>query len=100
MGAAGNGTSLSGTLTLTVTPTDESDVVFDVYTSCAGGGQRGGRCGPDRGCQCTSEVYTNVLERHGVRSSLSRPGNCWDNAVAESIDGGTVDMLDALGYEW
>jgi putative transposase len=22
---------------------------------------------------------------HGVRSSLSRPGNCWDNAVAESF---------------
>jgi hypothetical protein len=47
MGAAGNGTSLSGTLTLTVTPTHESDVVFDVYTSCAGGGQRAGRCGRD-----------------------------------------------------
>jgi putative transposase len=39
----------------------------------------------DRGCQYTSEAYTNVLERHGVRSSLSRPGNCWDNAVAESF---------------
>jgi transposase InsO family protein len=35
--------------------------------------------------QYTSEAYTNVLERHGVRSSLSRPGNCWDNAVAESF---------------
>jgi transposase-like protein len=33
----------------------------------------------------TSEAYTNVLERHGIRSSLSRPGNCWDNAVAESF---------------
>jgi putative transposase len=39
----------------------------------------------DRGCQYTSEAYTNVLESHGVRSSLSRPGNCWDNAVAESF---------------
>jgi transposase InsO family protein len=40
----------------------------------------------DRGCcPYTSEAYTNVLERHGVRSSLSRPGNCWDNAVAESF---------------
>jgi len=35
--------------------------------------------------QYTSEAYTNVLESHGVRSSLSRPGNCWDNAVAESF---------------
>jgi putative transposase len=39
----------------------------------------------DRGCQDTSEAYTNVLESHGIRSSLSRPGNCWDNAVAESF---------------
>jgi putative transposase len=39
----------------------------------------------DRGCQYTSEAYTNVLESHGIRSSLSRPGNCWDNAVAESF---------------
>ena len=26
-----------------------------------------------------------MLASHGVRSSLSRPGNCWDNAVAESF---------------
>jgi putative transposase len=39
----------------------------------------------DRGCQYTSEAYTTVLESHGIRSSLSRPGNCWDNAVAESF---------------
>jgi putative transposase len=39
----------------------------------------------DRGCQYTSEAYNTVLESHGVRSSLSRPGNCWDNAVAESF---------------
>jgi putative transposase len=38
----------------------------------------------DRGGQA-SEAYTNVLESHGIRSSLSRPGNCWDNAVAESF---------------
>ena len=39
----------------------------------------------DRGCQYTSEAYTTVLKSHGIRSSLSRPGNCWDNAVAESF---------------
>jgi transposase InsO family protein len=32
-----------------------------------------------------SEAYTNVLTSHGIRSSLSRPANCWDNAVAESF---------------
>ena len=35
--------------------------------------------------QYTSQAYTNVLASNGVRSSLSRPGNCWDNAVAESL---------------
>ncbi len=35
--------------------------------------------------QYTSEAYTKVLESHRIRSSLSRPGNCWDNAVAESF---------------
>ena len=35
--------------------------------------------------QYTSEAYTNVLTSHGIRSSLSRPANCWDNAVAESF---------------
>jgi putative transposase len=39
----------------------------------------------DCGCQYTSEAYITVLESHGIRSSLSRPGNCWDNAVAESF---------------
>ena len=39
----------------------------------------------NRGCRYTSEAYTNVLASHGVRSSLSRSGNCWDNAVAESF---------------
>jgi transposase InsO family protein len=35
--------------------------------------------------QYTSEAYTNVLTSHGIRSSLSRPADCWDNAVAESF---------------
>ena len=39
----------------------------------------------DRGCQYTSEAYTKELASHGIRSSLSRPANCWDNAVAESF---------------
>jgi transposase InsO family protein len=30
----------------------------------------------DRGWQYTSEAYTKILDGHGIRSSLSRPGNC------------------------
>lgn len=39
----------------------------------------------DRGCQYTSEQYRQVLARHGITVSMSRKGNCWDNAVAESF---------------
>jgi putative transposase len=39
----------------------------------------------DRGCQYTSAEYRNVLEDLGVKVSMSRKGNCWDNAVAESF---------------
>lgn len=39
----------------------------------------------DRGCQYTSEQFRELLEKHGVVQSLSRPGQCWDNAVAESF---------------
>src|ERR1017187_5205839 len=35
--------------------------------------------------QDPSEAYPTVLASHGIRSSLSRPANCWDNAVAESF---------------
>ena len=39
----------------------------------------------DRGCQYTSEQYRHVLDELGVTVSMSRKGNCWDNAVAESF---------------
>jgi transposase InsO family protein len=39
----------------------------------------------DRGCQYTSAEFRGLLHEHGVIQSLSRPGQCWDNAVAESF---------------
>jgi putative transposase len=39
----------------------------------------------DRGCQYASADYRHVLEAHGIVASMSRKGNCWDNAVAESF---------------
>jgi putative transposase len=39
----------------------------------------------DRGCQYTSEEYRSVLAELGIEVSMSRKGNCWDNAVAESF---------------
>src|SRR5258708_30929 len=37
----------------------------------------------DRGCQDTSEAYQSFLKQHGIQVSMSRNGNCWDNAVME-----------------
>jgi transposase InsO family protein len=39
----------------------------------------------DRGCQYTSRDYRLALAEHGITVSMSRRGNCWDNAVAESF---------------
>lgn len=37
----------------------------------------------DRGSQYASELYQDLLRQHGFVCSMSRKGNCWDNAVAE-----------------
>ena len=41
----------------------------------------------DRGSQYTSRSYKAVLEHYGIELSMSRKGNCWDNAVMESFFG-------------
>jgi putative transposase len=37
----------------------------------------------DRGSQYASQAHTDLLARHGLTCSMSRKGNCWDNAVME-----------------
>jgi putative transposase len=39
----------------------------------------------DRGCQYTSDDYRAALCSMDITVSMSRKGNCWDNAVAESF---------------
>jgi putative transposase len=52
---------------------------------------RGGRCAPglllhsDRGVQYSSERFRAQLAAHGITASMSRRGNCYDNARAESF---------------
>jgi putative transposase len=41
----------------------------------------------DRGCQYTSHAYQALLAEMSVTVSMSRKGNCWDNAVTESFFG-------------
>jgi putative transposase len=39
----------------------------------------------DRGSTYASTDYRNALEARGIECSMSRKGDCWDNAVAESF---------------
>lgn len=41
----------------------------------------------DRGVQYACGDYTRILRQHGIRPSMSRRGNCWDNAPMESFFG-------------
>ena len=39
----------------------------------------------DRGSPYGSDDYIAALDEHGMVRSMSRKGDCWDNAVAESF---------------
>jgi transposase InsO family protein len=41
----------------------------------------------DRGSQYASHDYRDALDQAGITCSMSRRGNCWDNAVVESFFG-------------
>src|SRR5262245_49239210 len=48
-------------------------------------GAHGGLHHSDRGVQYASAAYQHVLNQAGFTRSMSRVGNCWDNAVVESF---------------
>ena len=37
----------------------------------------------DQGCQYSSKIFRSILKAFGIKQSMSRRGNCWDNAVME-----------------
>jgi transposase InsO family protein len=45
----------------------------------------------DRGSQYTSHAYQACLQKYGIQPSMSRKGNCWDNAAMESFFGTLKD---------
>ncbi len=47
----------------------------------------------DQGCQYTSKSYRKLLGRYSITQSMSRRGNCWDNAPMER-------MFRSLKSEW
>jgi hypothetical protein len=62
----------------------------------------------DRGVQYACELYREPLAEHGIACSMSRPGNCYDNAVVESFFGTlktelvhrTGDEARSSVFEW
>lgn len=53
----------------------------------------------DQGCQYTSGDYRDRLHELEMRQSMSRVGNCWDNAVAESFFS-TLKMELVYTQDW
>ena len=41
----------------------------------------------DQGFQYTSQAYFNLTKEYGITPSMSRRGNCYDNAMAENFFG-------------
>jgi len=41
----------------------------------------------DRGSQYASDDFRQLLEEYGITPSMSRKGNCWDNACSETLFG-------------
>lgn len=50
----------------------------------------------DQGCHYTSHSFINILKSKKLRQSMSRRGNCWDNAPQESFFG---HMKDHIGIK-
>ena len=47
----------------------------------------------DQGCHYTSHKFINILYDKKLRQSMSRKGNCWDNAPQESFFGHMKDII-------
>ena len=54
----------------------------------------------DRGSQYCSREFQSTLTEYGMKSSMSRKGNCWDNAPTESLWGSLkVGRLHGMRFE-
>ena len=54
----------------------------------------------DPGSQDASSDFQATLRGYAMRGSMSRKGNCWDNAVTETLFGSLkVERLHGVGFE-
>ena len=51
----------------------------------------------DRGSQYAAHEYRRLLDEHGMVCSMSRKGNCWDNAPMENFFGSLKTELEDDG---
>jgi transposase InsO family protein len=55
----------------------------------------------DPGCTYASEDYQTILDAHGITCSMSRRGDCYDNAVMDSffsaVKSELADRFDSFG---
>lgn len=54
----------------------------------------------DQGCHYTSIKFRELLQNHDLLQSMSRRGNCWDNAPQESFFGHMKDELTDKKENW
>lgn len=54
----------------------------------------------DRGSQYASEKFRNTCQQFGIVQSMSRKGDCWDNAVSESFFSTIDHELLSDGRSW
>lgn len=54
----------------------------------------------DQGCHYTSVRFRELLSSYHLRQSMSRRGNCWDNAPQESFFGHMKDELTEKKLSW
>ena len=54
----------------------------------------------DQGCHYTSTSFRHLINDYGLRQSMSRKGNCWDNAPQESFFGHMKQELGIRTRNW
>lgn len=54
----------------------------------------------DQGCHYTSTSFQEVIADAGLRQSMSRRGNCWDNAPQESFFGHMKEEIHLKSRRW
>jgi transposase InsO family protein len=85
-------------------PDMHRDLVIDALQMAWLGRSPGKQAGlifhSDRGSQYASEDFAKVLEHCSITPSMSRKGNCWDNACSETLFGSLkVERLHGQRFE-